>query len=162
MRCTATYTTLTVTWCHSECCVPSGLNFEAIGGFRCRLLFVQLFASRACKHDMSTHSWFNSETFEIAPTPLFGRLFKVLHPLVLFRETTVLTKGCSPMPSSVLNVVSVKVILFSISTFFTFSIVYGCCVCVCVCVCVCACVCVCVCVCVCMCVCVCVCVYVCV
>jgi len=29
---TMSYTMLTVTWCHSECCVPSGLNFEAAGG----------------------------------------------------------------------------------------------------------------------------------
>ena len=48
-------------------------------------------------------------------------------------DAMLLTKGCSPMPSSVLNVVSVKVILFPISIVFTFSIVYGC-VCVCVCV----------------------------
>ena len=47
-------------------------------------------------------------------------------------DAILLTKGCSPMPSSVLNVVSVKLILFSISIVFTFSIVYGY-VCVCVC-----------------------------
>ena len=35
-----------------------------------------------------------------------------------------LTKGCSPMPSSVLNVESVKVILYSISIVFNLSIVY--------------------------------------
>ena len=27
----ASYTMLTATWCCSECCVPSGLNFEAAG-----------------------------------------------------------------------------------------------------------------------------------
>ena len=32
MVCTANYTTLTATWCRSECCAPSGLNFEARGG----------------------------------------------------------------------------------------------------------------------------------
>ena len=46
------------------------------------------------------------------------------------KDAMLLTKGCSPMPSSVLNVVSVKVILFFISIVFTFSVVYGC-VCVC-------------------------------
>ena len=35
-----------------------------------------------------------------------------------------LTKGCSPTPSSSLNVLSVKVILFSISIVFNLSIVY--------------------------------------
>ena len=30
--CTASYTMLMVTWCHSGCCVPSGLDFEAAGG----------------------------------------------------------------------------------------------------------------------------------
>ena len=46
---------LTVTWCRSECCVLSGLDFEATGGSICTLLFVQLFASMAmshCKHDI--------------------------------------------------------------------------------------------------------------
>ena len=28
---TVSYTMLTVTWCRSECCVPSGLDFEAAG-----------------------------------------------------------------------------------------------------------------------------------
>ena len=42
------------------------------------------------------------------------------------KDAMLLTKGCSPMPSSVLNVVSVKVILFSVSIVFTFSIAYGC------------------------------------
>ena len=42
------------------------------------------------------------------------------------KDAMLLTKGCSPMPSSVLNVESVKVILFSISIVFTFSIVYVC------------------------------------
>ena len=31
MRLTASYTMLTVTSCHSECYVPSGLDFEAAG-----------------------------------------------------------------------------------------------------------------------------------
>ena len=48
-----------------------------------------------------------------------------------YKDAMLLTKGSSPMPSSVLNVVSVKVILFSISIVFTFSIAYGY-VCVCV------------------------------
>ena len=30
--CTVSYTMLMVTWCRSECCVPSGLYFEAVGG----------------------------------------------------------------------------------------------------------------------------------
>ena len=33
---------LTVRWCCSECCVPSGLDFEAAGGsVVCYLLFVR-------------------------------------------------------------------------------------------------------------------------
>ena len=30
--CTASYIMLMVTWCHSGCCVPSGLDFEPAGG----------------------------------------------------------------------------------------------------------------------------------
>ena len=47
--------------------------------FHCTLLFVQLFASRAssrCKQDMGALSWFNAETPERVPTPLFGRLVR--------------------------------------------------------------------------------------
>ena len=47
--------------------------------FRCTLLFVQLVASRAssrCKQDMGALSWFNAETPERAPIPLFGRLVR--------------------------------------------------------------------------------------
>ena len=29
--CTARYTMFTATWCYSECCVPSGFNFEPTG-----------------------------------------------------------------------------------------------------------------------------------
>ena len=59
---TASYTVLTVTLCRSECCVPSGLDFEAAD---CTLYCVQLFASRAsyrCKHDAGALSWLNVET----------------------------------------------------------------------------------------------------
>ena len=48
---------LTITSCCSECCVPSGLDFEAAGDSIVHMLFcVQLFALRAssrCKHDMA-------------------------------------------------------------------------------------------------------------
>ena len=56
-----------------------GFDFEAAAVFRCMLLFVQLFASRAlsrCKHDMGTLSWLNAEPLERAPTPLFDRLVR--------------------------------------------------------------------------------------
>ena len=58
--------------------------------FRCTLLFVRLFASKASssgKHDMGALSWLNVETLERAPTPLFGRLASPLG--ALSRETTV-------------------------------------------------------------------------
>ena len=50
----------TVTWCHSECCVASGLDFKAAGGSVVLYYFVQLFASKAmscCKHHMGAFSW---------------------------------------------------------------------------------------------------------
>ena len=47
---TASYTMLTVTLCRSECCVPSGLDFEAAGESVVRLFCVQLFFSRALSH----------------------------------------------------------------------------------------------------------------
>ena len=63
---------LMVTWCHSARCVPSGPDLEAAGD---SVVFVKLFALRAsssCKHDMGALSWLNTETLEIASTPLFA------------------------------------------------------------------------------------------
>ena len=40
--------------------------------FRCRLLLIQLFASRVSKHDMGALLCLNVETHKRAPTPLFG------------------------------------------------------------------------------------------
>ena len=61
--------------------MPPRFDFEVAGRLVCcvRLLIVQLFALRASsyrKHDMGGLSWLNAETFERAPTPLFGRLVK--------------------------------------------------------------------------------------
>ena len=86
---------LTVTSCHSECCVPSGLDFEAAGDSVVRYFCVQLFALRAssrCKHDVGALSWLNVETVERAPTPPpLWQTCKVLRSRALFRETTVCT-----------------------------------------------------------------------
>ena len=52
-----------VTWYRSECCVSSGLNFEAASGS----LYVIIFAPRGsgcCKHDMGALSWLNAETLK--------------------------------------------------------------------------------------------------
>ena len=48
---------LTVTLCHSECCVPSGLDFEAAGDsivcyFVCNYRVFASRASSSCKNDM--------------------------------------------------------------------------------------------------------------
>ena len=64
---------LTVTWCHSECCVASGLDFEVSGG---SVVCYQLYVSRASnhwKHDVGVLSRLNAETLKRALTPLFGR-----------------------------------------------------------------------------------------
>ena len=69
----------TVTWCYSQYCVLSGLNFKATGWLSCRLLFVQLFAAKAlsyCKHDMDALSLLNVETLKKVPNPLLGRLVR--------------------------------------------------------------------------------------
>ena len=63
VACTASYTMLTVTWCCSEHCAPSGLDFKAAGGSVVRCC---LSASSHCKHDMGTLSWLNVETLERA------------------------------------------------------------------------------------------------
>ena len=60
-----------LSWWHSECSVPSGLDFKAAGGS-----IVALRASRHCKHDMDTLSWLNVPTLEIVPTSLFGSLVR--------------------------------------------------------------------------------------
>ena len=68
-----------------QCCVPSGLNFEAAGySIVYMLLFVLLFASRElshCKCDMGILSWLNAKLHERAPIPpplTLGNLCKVL------------------------------------------------------------------------------------
>ena len=76
---TTSHTMLTVTWCHSECCVPSGLNFEAAGGSVVRYSSK---ASNHCVHDMGSLSWLNAETLKRAPT--------VFHPWTLICKTTVM------------------------------------------------------------------------
>ena len=56
----------------SECCVwHQDRLWNRWWWFRCRLLFVHLFASRACKHDMGTLSCINVETLKRAPIPPF-------------------------------------------------------------------------------------------
>ena len=50
---------LTMTWCHSECSVPSGLDFDATGD--------------SVEH---VYLWLNVGRLERVPTPLFGRLVR--------------------------------------------------------------------------------------
>ena len=83
-------TMLTVTWCHSECCVPSGLDFQAAGGSIVRYCLSNYLLrghpDAVNMHDMGTLSWLNAEPLERVPTPLVGRLLRCS---ALFRETTV-------------------------------------------------------------------------
>ena len=67
------YTMLTVTWCHLECHVLSGLRFEAAGSSTVNFLFVQLFAlghQVTVKCDMNTLMW------KYLTIPLFGGLVR--------------------------------------------------------------------------------------
>ena len=80
--CTASYTMLTVTWCHSECCVLSGLDIEATTWwFSCSYGLLSR-ALSGCKHDVDI--------------PLFHPCLvdsKVLHPWALICERESLTAG---------------------------------------------------------------------
>ena len=93
------YTMLTVTWCRSECCMCAiRTPLQSHWRFRCTLLSVQLFASRAsscCKHDMGALSWLNVKTLKRAPTslPSLADLCKVLCPWVLLHKTMVRWTG---------------------------------------------------------------------
>ena len=74
---TTNYAILRVNWCHSECCVLSGLDFEAAGGsFACYCLSNYLLWGHWVKHNMGALSWFNVETLDRGPTPLFNRLVR--------------------------------------------------------------------------------------
>ena len=64
----ASYTMLMVT-CHSECCVPSELDFKPAGGF----IVCCLMTSSRCKHYMA-FSWLNVETLERAYAPSLADL----------------------------------------------------------------------------------------
>ena len=79
---------LTVTSCHSECCVPSGLNFEDAGSYVVLFFVFALGTLSHCKYDMGALSWSNVETVVRVPTPLFGRLVRC-RPWALFREIMV-------------------------------------------------------------------------
>ena len=70
--------------CHSECCVPSGLDFEAAAGSVVPYCLCLKALSR-WKHDMGALLWLHVETFTLWQT------WKVLRPWVLFRGTTVIT-----------------------------------------------------------------------
>ena len=59
----ARYAMFTVTWCLSQCCVPSRPTSKPLG-FHC----ICLRPSSHCKHECS-----NTETLKRTPTPLFGR-----------------------------------------------------------------------------------------
>ena len=88
---TASYTTLTVTSCRSEPCVPSGLNFKATAWwFRCTF-FVSNYSVLRVAVKMTWRSFVvkcgNSR--KSAHPPLW-QTCKVLRPWALFRETTVL------------------------------------------------------------------------
>ena len=68
---TVSYSMLTVTWCHSECCVLSGLDFEAAAG---SVVCYYCFALRAlshCKHDMGAHSQLNAAKLKECPPPFW-------------------------------------------------------------------------------------------
>ena len=85
---------LTITSCRSECCVPSGHDFEAAGDsvvryFVCNYLLRGLRV--AVNMTLGALSWLNAETVERAPTPLFGKLVRCSAMGLFFRETTVLS-----------------------------------------------------------------------
>ena len=65
-----------LTWCCSEYCVPSRLDFKAAGGCAHCTMFVQLFALSALSWDMGAFSWLIVETIKRAPTLHFGRLVR--------------------------------------------------------------------------------------
>ena len=76
---------LTVTSCRWECCVPSGLDFEAAGD-SVVCYFVSSRASSCCKHDMGMVKSRNSRK---STHPPLWQTWKVLRPWALFRETMV-------------------------------------------------------------------------
>ena len=89
---TTSYTMLTVTRCHSECCVLSGLDFEATSGSivsYCLSDYLDncLRALSRCKYDMGTLLWLNVENTQKSAHPLLRQTCKVLHQLALFLKT---------------------------------------------------------------------------
>ena len=72
--CSASCTVLTVTYCCSECCVPSGLDFEGLQlCWHCTLLSNYCFKSIKLR-TLGALSWLSAEILERLPTRLFGRL----------------------------------------------------------------------------------------
>ena len=66
---------LTVTWCCSECCVSSGIAFEATGGSVVLYCFsFAAMASSCYEQEKGALSWLYVETLKRSPNPLFGRL----------------------------------------------------------------------------------------
>ena len=66
---------LTITSYSSECCVPSGLDFEAIGDYVVHY-FVFNYLLRGLQVAVNMTWALFAETVERAPTPLFGRLVR--------------------------------------------------------------------------------------
>ena len=67
----ASYSMLTVTWWRSDCCVPSGLNFEAAGGF---IVHYCLSNYLLRGHQVTVNMTWPFFWHSVGPTPLFGRL----------------------------------------------------------------------------------------
>ena len=73
---TMSYVMLTVTRCHSECCVQSSLDFEDAGGSVVRYCLSNYLLRGHVKHDMGALTWLKVETLNRVPTLLFGRLVR--------------------------------------------------------------------------------------
>ena len=64
-----------LTWCHSECCVVSGLDFEAAGGSAVRSCLSN-YSLRGHQVAVGALSRLDAVALERASTPLFGRLVR--------------------------------------------------------------------------------------
>ena len=89
------YTMLMVTCCHSECCVSSGFDFEAVGGSIVPYCLC-LRGSSHCKYDMGTLLWLIAcGSIQKSVHPLFGRLVRCSAHGGFFCKTTVHTTYCN-------------------------------------------------------------------
>ena len=91
---TAIYTMLTVTWCHSECCVPSGFALKLLVFLLYIIIIICFEGIKLLETWHGRSCMVKCQNTQKSTHPPVWQTCKVLCPWVLFHETTVHAHVC--------------------------------------------------------------------